>query len=267
MIRHPAVAGQFYPASKIALENEVKKYLSYKATPQKVIGLIAPHAGYMYSGAVAGAVFASAVIPEKCIVLSPNHTGKGAPAALMTEGKWAIPTGEVPIDEMLAKRLSSNCAELTNDASAHLQEHSLEVELPFLLARQSKLSFVPLTVSHLRADSCKKIGEAIAKTIKESKEDILIVASSDMNHYENQTSTEKKDRMAIDRVLNLDPEGLLTTCGEYRISMCGVVPAAIMIYAAKELGATTAKLVQHATSGDVSGDYDAVVGYAGIIVL
>jgi hypothetical protein len=266
MIRQPAVAGQFYPASKVALETEVKRFLSIKATPIKVIGLVAPHAGYIYSGAVAGAVYSSAIIPQKCIVISPNHTGRGAAAAMMTEGSWAMPTGEVPIDGTLAKKLIANCRELEDDTHAHMGEHSLEVQLPFLMARQPKLSFVPLTVSHLSYDSCKKIGEAIAKVIKEANEDILIVASSDMNHYESQSATEKKDRMAIERVLALDPQGLLTTCGEYRISMCGVVPTAIMLSAAKALGAKTAKLVQHATSGDVSGDYDAVVGYAGIIV-
>jgi len=265
-VRNPAVAGQFYPASKTALEAEVKKFLATDAKPVKVVGLVAPHAGYIYSGAVAGAVYASAQIPEKCIVISPNHTGRGAPAAMMTEGTWLLPTGELQIDSSLAKKLLANCREIEDDVTAHLGEHSLEVQLPFLMARQPKLSFVPLTVSHLRYDSCKKIGDAIAKTIKDSGENILIVASSDMNHYESQTITEKKDRMAIDRVLAMDPEGLLTTCGEHRISMCGVVPAAIMLSAAKALGAKTAKLVQHATSGDVSGDYDAVVGYAGIIV-
>lgn len=264
--RRPAVAGQFYPASKAALEAEVHKFLSTGAKPQKVTGLIAPHAGYIYSGAVAGAVFASAVIPERCIVISPNHTGRGAPAAIMSEGTWVMPTGEIEIDAGLAKKLMANCHELEDDVSAHLSEHSLEVQLPFLMARQPALKFVPITVSHLRYDICKKIGEAIAKTIKESGQDILIVSSSDMNHYESQGVTEKKDKLAIDKVLSLDPEGLLTTCGEMRITMCGVVPTAIMLSAAKALGAKNAKLVQHATSGDTSGDYEAVVGYAGIIV-
>ena len=266
MIRQPAVAGMFYPSSKNSLESEVKKYLEYKATPKKVIGLMAPHAGYIYSGPVAGAVYASAIVPEKCIILSPNHSGQGAPAAIMTEGSWAIPTGEIPIESTLANRLLNNCSELTDDATAHMAEHSLEVQLPFLQIRQPKLSFVPITISHVRAESCKKIGEAIAKTIKETNEDVLIIASTDMNHYESQEITKEKDEAAIERVLALDPDGLLTTCGEKRISMCGVVPTAIMVIAAKALGATAAKLVQHATSGDTSGDYNAVVGYAGILV-
>jgi AmmeMemoRadiSam system protein B len=260
------VAGMFYPASKSSLENEVKKYLEYKATPKKVIGLIAPHAGYIYSGPVAGAVYASAIVPQKCIVLSPNHSGHGSPAAIMTEGSWVLPTGEIPIESTLANRLLTNCSDLTNDPTAHVAEHSLEVQLPFLQMRQPKLSFVPITISHVRKESCKRIGEAIAKTIKEVKEDILIIASTDMNHYENQDITKKKDEAAIEKVLSLDPEGLLTICGEKRISMCGVVPTAIMLTAAKALGATAAKLVMHQTSGDTSGDYDAVVGYAGIIV-
>lgn len=267
MIRQPIVAGRFYPATKEALENEVKKYLKSDFPPAKVLGLVSPHAGYIYSGATAGAVFAASIIPKKCIVLSPNHTGEGKPAAIMTEGSWIIPTGKVPIESDLAKKLLKNCPEISEDSLAHQHEHSLEVLLPFLYKLRPDISFVPLTVSHLNFASCKKIGEAIAKTIKETGEDILIAASSDMNHYENQAATQKKDRAALEKVLALEPEELLTTCRENRISMCGVIPVAIMLIATKLLGAKSAKLVQHTTSGDVSGDYDAVVGYAGIIIV
>lgn len=283
MIRKPAVAGQFYPASKTHLENEVKKYLSTGATPKDVIGLIAPHAGYIYSGHVAGATFSAAKIPERVIVLSPNHTGMGAPAAIMPEGEWETPLGNIAIDAELAGALMKDCPELKNDAAAHAHEHSLEVELPFLQMLQPNLKFVPITVSHLRYDICEKIGKAVAKTIKEiwtpdfsrencipptkvGRPNILIIASSDMTHYEPHEVAKKKDALAIDHILALDPKGLLDTCARERITMCGVVPTAIMLIAAKELGATKGELIKYATSGEVSGDFGAVVGYAGMVV-
>ncbi len=266
MERKPAVAGQFYPGSKASLEAEVNRFLNVDAKPRKAMGAVAPHAGYIYSGAVAGAVFASVVVPRRCIVLSPNHTGMGERAAVWARGSWQIPTGSIPVDEALAKKLLAACGELADDHSAHLAEHSLEVELPFLLARQPELSIVPICISRVDVGECRRIGEAIAEVIRSEKEEILIVASSDMNHYEDQKRTIHKDQMAIDRVLALDALGLVTTCAEHRISMCGVLPTAITIFACKKLGATKATLVKHATSGDVSGDYDAVVGYAGFVI-
>lgn len=286
MIRKPAVAGQFYPGSKKHLEEEVKKYLSRGGEPgfsqaKKVIGIIAPHAGYIYSGGVAGAVFSSAKIPERVIVLSPNHTGLGAPAAIMPEGEWETPLGRIEIDSKLASVLMQNCPELKADTAAHAHEHSLEVQLPFLQILNPNLKFVPITVSHLRYDVCEKIGKAIAKTItqfgrlksaspKFGEPDlspaILIIASSDMTHYEPADIAKKKDSLAIERVLHLDAKGLLDTCAHERITMCGVIPATIMLIAAKELGAVKGELIKYANSGDVSGDYSSVVGYAGMVV-
>lgn len=266
MIRQPAVAGQFYSGNKEELEKEVKRYLKSDMKPQKAIGVISPHAGYMYSGPTAGAVLSAVAVPQTCIILSPNHTGAGASAAIMDSGSWHIPTGDVPVDSDFCTKLENNCNELTADTMAHKFEHSLEVQLPFLLARQPELHIVPITLSHLNFERCEKIGKAIAKTITESGKDVLIVASSDMNHYEEHELTKRKDQLAIDRVLALDPKGLLTTCAEHRITMCGVIPATIMLVAAKELGAKEAKLISHTTSGDTSGDYGAVVGYAGILV-
>lgn len=267
MIRKPAVAGQFYPGAKEALKNAVNEFLQFDAQPVKAFGVAAPHAGYIYSGGTAGHTYASAIIPKKCIVLSPNHTGMGASAAIMTSGEWSTPLGNIPIDEKLASSLKENCNLLTEDMTAHVAEHSLEVQLPFLQAKQPDLSIVPITFQHLMFEDCEAIGKAIAKTIKECGEDVLIVASTDMNHYENQTTTMHKDDMAIQRVLALDPKGLLSTCGEHRVTMCGVIPTSIMIVACKELGAEEAKLVEHTTSGDTSGDYDSVVGYAGFLVI
>lgn len=266
MIRKPAVAGQFYPGAKEALTKAVEEYLAYDAEPKKVLGLAAPHAGYVYSGPTAGHTYASAVIPKKCIVLSPNHTGMGAAAAVMADGEWATPLGNIPIDKEIAAALLKNCAILKDDATAHVAEHSLEVQLPFLQVKQPDLSIVPITLQHPSWGGCEELGKAIAKTVKDSGEDILIVASTDMNHYESQNVTMEKDGLAIEKVLALDPKGLIATCGEHHITMCGVIPTAIMLIACKELGAKEAKLVEHTTSGEVSGDYDAVVGYAGFII-
>ncbi|HPQ81829.1 MAG TPA: AmmeMemoRadiSam system protein B [bacterium] len=266
MNRKPVVAGSFYPGAKSSLEKDLRRLLNTDAAPRKALAVVAPHAGYVYSGKVAGATFASAMIPKRCIVLCPNHTGMGREASVWTGGGWEIPTGVVSVDEELARKLISKTPELADDSSAHLKEHSLEVELPFLLARQPEISIVAIALSHLSVGSCKKIGEAIAEVISEAGEEILIVASSDMNHYESQTKTLEKDRLAIDRVLSLDAEGLLSVCGENRISMCGAVPTAVAIIASKKLGANKASLVGHSTSGDVSGDYDSVVGYAGFLI-
>lgn len=266
MDRKPVVAGQFYPAGRSALEALVGRLLNADAKPKKALAAIAPHAGYVYSGSVAGKVFACIEVPEKCIILSPNHTGHGARAAVWARGSWSIPTGMIPVDETLAGDLLARSGELSDDTAAHMGEHSLEVELPFLLARQPRLSIVPITLSHLGPASCIKIADAIAQAIISCRNDVLIVASTDMNHYEGQERTLAKDRLAIDRVLALDAEGLIAACGENRISMCGVIPTAVAILACKKLGAKKATLVAHNTSGDVSGDYDSVVGYAGFLI-
>ena len=266
MKRNPAVAGQFYPGTKGSLDQEVARFLDVGVKPRKALGAVAPHAGYVYSGAVAGKVFASVEVPERCIVLCPNHTGMGARAAVWPCGEWSIPTGEIPVDEKLAAQLIASCEDLSEDTAAHLAEHSLEVELPFLLARQPKLQIVPIVISRADLSACRRIGDAIAAVIKACGEEVLIVASTDMNHYEDDARTREKDELAIDRVLALDPDGLIDTCAKNRISMCGVLPTAIAINACKKLGAKKAVLVAHATSGDVSGDKNAVVGYAGFVI-
>lgn len=266
MERKATVAGKFYPERAGDLKKEVTKYLKHDATPRKAKAAIAPHAGYVYSGEVAGKVFASVVVPEICIVLCPNHSGMGADCAIMTEGSWVIPTGIVPINTKIGKDLLESCSMIREDSTAHMREHSLEVQLPFLLERQPHLQFVPICLSRMNLADCITLAETMAKTIELSEKPILIVASTDMNHYESQAITLEKDRMAIDKVLSLDATQLIGTCAEHRISMCGVIPAAVAILACKELGASKATLIEHKTSGDVSGDYDAVVGYAGFII-
>jgi len=266
MHRKPAVAGQFYPGTDRSLNEEVARYLKPEGKPVKALAAVAPHAGYIYSGPVAGRVFASVVVPKSCVVLCPNHTGMGAAAAVWPKGSWEIPTGTIPVDEGLAERILSLSNDLKADPTAHIAEHSLEVELPFMLARQPELTIVPISISRIGPEALGRIGKAIASAVKASGEDVLIVASTDMNHYESDATTRKKDKLAIDKVLALDAEGLVTTCATERISMCGVLPTAVAIVASRELGAREARLIAHATSGDVSGDRDAVVGYAGFII-
>lgn len=266
MDRQSIVAGQFYPKNRTELESEVKKYLDAGVKARPALAAIAPHAGYIYSGGVAGTVFASVEVPKRCIIISPNHTGMGTRSSVWPSGNWLLPTGKIPVDEKLAEKLLSLSPEFKSDTNAHLAEHSIEVELPFLLARQKDISIVPITVSHMHIGVCEKLGEAIAAAIISEDGKVLIVASTDMNHYEDQKRTLEKDKLAIEKVLALDAEGLLEICGEHHISMCGVIPTAITIFACKKLGAKKATLIKHETSGNVSGDYSAVVGYAGFVI-
>ena len=267
-VRHPAVAGKFYPRDPEDLREEVQAYLSQtpKRRPLHALGCIAPHAGYMYSGHVAGAVFAALEIPELCLVLCPNHTGVGNPLAIMSEGAWQTPLGDVPIDEAFAKALKQRCPLLREDSTAHRGEHAAEVELPFLQTRQANLRFVPIALGTGEFEALSQLGEAIAEVIATCPEPVLIVASSDMNHYESDAVTRIKDHSAIEPMLALDPRGLYDVVTQQHVSMCGFGPAVAMLTAAGKLGAASAELVKYATSGDISGDLDTVVGYAGIIV-
>ena len=223
-----------------------------------------PHAGYVYSGGVAGAAFAKIELPQRFIILCPNHTGRGAPLSITSRGSWQTPLGPVPIDEELAETLKRHFPLLHEDAEAHRTEHAIEVELPFLQALRPEFSFVPIALGVGQFRVLSDLGEAIAAAVQQER--VLIIASSDMNHYESDSITWVKDHQAIERILALDAAGLHEVVMRERISMCGFGPAIAMLTAAKRLGATTAELIKYATSGDVSGDRDMVVGYAGIVV-
>jgi AmmeMemoRadiSam system protein B len=266
MLRESAVAGRFYPADPAALRGDLHSYLSPPKAPIPAIACVVPHAGYMYSGAVAGTVFSTIAIPSRCLILCPNHTGHGHPLSLMSEGVWRTPLGDVNIDHELAEQLLEGYPALTDDVEAHRFEHAIEVELPFLQLIRPGITFLPITVGISRLTLLEQLGEAIAQVIQKCGHQVLIIASSDMNHYEDDSTTRVKDRKAIDKILALDAAGLHETVITENISMCGFGPAVAMLTAAKRLGAQKAGLVQYATSGDVSGDYQAVVGYAGIVV-
>ncbi|MGD0506532.1 MAG: AmmeMemoRadiSam system protein B [Terriglobales bacterium] len=271
-LRSPAVAGRFYPGRTDELLRDVRKYTSSVETGRiAAIGCVAPHAGYVYSGSVAGAVYARLEIPERCVILCPNHTGKGRALAVMANTTWQTPLGEVAADADLGARLLGRYPALEEDSAAHRGEHAIEVQLPFLQAQRPKLKIVPIAIGTSNFDVLRGLGEALADAIAELQEEgreekVLIIASSDMNHYEPDAVTRVKDHKAIERVLAMDARGLWEVVMEEDISMCGFGPTTVMLTAAKLLGATSATLVKYATSGDVSGDYEAVVGYAGIIV-
>jgi AmmeMemoRadiSam system protein B len=269
-LRAPAVAGRFYPGDPDDLRAEALGYLSEASStnqaPVRALGCIAPHAGYMYSGHVAGAVFARIDVPRRCIVLCPNHTGMGRALAVMSEGAWQTPLGDVAINGELAAALKQRFPALQEDAAAHRAEHAVEVELPFLLLRQPELTFVPIALGTGQFEILEQLGKAVADVISAQADPVLIVASSDMNHYESDMVTRAKDHRAIERILILDPCGLFDVVTQQSISMCGLGPAVVMLTAARQLGAKSAELVKYATSGDVSGDRDMVVGYAGVVV-
>jgi AmmeMemoRadiSam system protein B len=263
--RLPAVAGRFYPDDPAVLLREITSYLSPDEQPAPALGCMVPHAGYVYSGHVAGAVFAKLKLPRQVIILCPNHTGRGAALSIMGAGSWKTPLGSVPIDNQLAEDLKRRFEPLTEDTEAHAREHAIEVELPFLQARRD-FTLVPIALGTDRFDVLEDLGKMIAETIRVQNEAILIVASSDMDHYESDALTRVKDHKAIDRILALDTVGLCDVVKKEKISMCGYGPTIAMLTAVKSLGATSGELVKYATSGDVSGDRDRVVGYAGIIV-
>ncbi len=265
MTRTAHVAGQFYPGDQEKLEASVIENLAI-CTKEDALAIIVPHAGYIYSGKVAGSVYSRVEIPDNIILIGPNHTGMGAPASIMCEGTWETPLGDMEINEELANQLLDASTNLTEDEAAHQREHSLEVQLPFIYLLNPKAKIVPITVMHADFAQCTEIGSAIAGVLEGFDEEVLIVISSDMNHFESEEITQKKDKMAIDKVLDLDPEGLLTVTTAEGISMCGVVPSAIGLVAAKALGANDAELTEHSTSGKTSGDMENVVGYAGIII-
>lgn len=267
MTRRPVVAGQFYPGRSAQLKEEVVSLMRPTSKKRAAIGVVAPHAGYMYSGGVAGYVYASIKeIKPSAVIIGPNHTGFGAKFSLMSEEAWLTPLGEVKVDKGLASQILKNSKLIKEDKLAHASEHSVEVQLPFLQVLKPDIKFVPIVASYADADTLITVGKDIAKAIEASGKETLIVASSDMTHYESHQQAKTKDEKAIDAILKLDEAELIRRVEKYNISMCGYAPTAIMLAAAKELGAKKAELVKYQTSGDTSGDFSSVVGYAGIIV-
>ncbi len=266
MKRKAAVSGQFYYGSSSRLTQQIEQYIDKGAKKENAIGIVVPHAGLIYSGAVAGAVYSSIYFPKTFLMLGPNHTGLGPKVSLMDDGEWEIPTGTFEIDRKLASRIALNTPNVERDSKAHIFEHSLEVQLPFFAYFSKDVKIVPVAIFSASLDDCIKIAEGIAKAIKGLEYPVIILASTDMSHYLSDKIARQKDKKAIDKILELDPKGLYETVLNEKISMCGYLPTTVMIFASKFLGANSARLVKYMTSGDVSGDYDSVVGYTGIIL-
>ena len=265
-VRPPAVAGTFYAGEAGALRRDVQSHLSPAGRAEPVFGAIVPHAGYVYSGPVAGAVYARITIPSTAIVLCPNHTGRGAPASLDPSDAWRTPIGDVPVDRRLARRLLELSPSLVMDGLAHAREHSVEVQLPFLQVLRPEVSLVPICLGAPDLDLCREVGRALATLAAEEKDPPLLLASSDMNHYESREIGRRKDSKALARIEALDPEGLFRTVLSENITMCGFLPATALLFAAREAGICSASVVARRDSGDETGDVSSVVGYAGVIL-
>lgn len=266
MQRQAAVAGQFYAADGGQLRSDLAALLPEERGSKKVTGIIAPHAGYVYSGAIAGQVYASIAIPDTVLILGPNHHGSGAGAALYPDGEWMTPLGPVAINARLNLLLQQHAPLIRTDTVAHKFEHSLEVQLPFIQYLRPDTTISAICLGYDDYAAVRQIGEGVAAAIQSYGGEVLIVASSDMSHYESAESARRKDNLALERALGFDPQGLLQVCRSERITMCGVVPAAVMLVAAGVLGARQAELVAYGTSGDVTGDNRQVVAYAAVTV-
>ena len=268
MIRLPAVAGRFYPDDPQRLRADVDAFLANDGQEKKirVRACLVPHAGYIYSGSVAGEVYRRIEIPSRVILLGPRHYPRGAPLAILSDGAWKTPLGMAPIDHLLAEKIARAFPLLREDAVAHSAEHSLEVQLPFLQRLAPAFAFVPIVIGPAQWEQLEALGHALASVMATEREPVLLIASSDMNHYESDAVTRVKDRKAIDQILALDPRELFDTVRDENISLCGYAAAVTALVAARDLGSNAAELIRYATSGEVNGDMQEVVGYAGIVI-
>ena len=265
--RPPAAAGRFYESAPAALRRQVGSLVDSGRSKTEAIGCILPHAGYVYSGKVAGRTVSSLRIRPHLILLGPNHTGAGNPFSFSLQ-TWETPLGKCRVDDEMAAALTAECALLREDDRAHEAEHSLEVELPFFQYLGGDFRIFPVCIGGGGPCELIELGRAIANAVKKSfpPGSVLIAASSDMTHYEDSSSAGKKDRAALDAVSGLDAEELYRRVLEMDISMCGYAPVMSLLEAAKRLGAVKAEIIEYANSGEVSGDFSSVVGYAGVVI-
>jgi hypothetical protein len=268
--RNPAVAGRFYPGDAATLDRDVHGFLAKSAGPKVAARMVmVPHAGYVYSGAIAGETYARVSPPSRAIVLCPNHTGLGVRFSVSPAAKWRLPGGDFAVDAPLRDLLVQR-AGLELDAAAHAREHAVEVQLPFLRVLSPESSFVAVCLSRLSLEECRRVGEGIAEAVRAStrnEHEVLLIASTDMSHYVSEDEARAQDMLALDRVKALDPEGLHRTVREHEISMCGYVPTTVALFAARALGAGRVEMVRYGNSGETSGDPTSVVGYAGAFVV
>ena len=277
-MRRAAYAGTFYEGTSQSLKNQIEKCFTHELGPKtlpkvadgklkRTVGLISPHAGYMYSGPVAAHGYYHLALdgkPDLVVVFGPNHTGRGSGLAVMREGAWHTPLGEVEIDTATADNIVKTAHIIDVDDRAHMEEHSIEVQLPWLqYLYGSSFKFVPICFLMQDLQSSREVGMAVAKALR--NKNALVIASTDMTHYEPQKAAEKKDKAVIDAALKLEEEKLYSTVEALQVSMCGYGPAIAAITAVKALGAKNGKLLCYKTSGDIVRDYSAVVGYASVM--
>jgi AmmeMemoRadiSam system protein B len=265
MTRQPIVAGQFYPAGKDTLEEQLEDMIPDVSDKTDAMGAVSPHAGYMYSGSTAGEVYARLIPKDTYIIISPNHTGYGSRFSASSE-PWSTPLGTVDIDRELLSAIMDETGLLKEDPAAHAFEHSVEVQIPFIQKTAPGAKIIPMTLSFGNIDEYRELAGAVVSGAKKLGRKVMVIASSDMTHYESRVSAAEKDRKAIQKVLDLDPEGLLEVVEKNDISMCGYIPTAIMLMCANKMGAKKAELIKYTDSGEATGDTEQVVGYAGIIV-
>jgi len=266
MIRRPAVAGAFYEERPDRLLSQIGEFIQEDQEKEAALAAVVPHAGFFYSGKVAGAVYSRLLFPQTFVILGPNHSGLGAGASIMAYGEWDMPLGSVQINSKLAQSILTASRTLKDDHMGHMREHSIEVQLPFLQYFRKDFDIVPISLYSHEFAVCQDVGSAIAEALKDDPGQVTLLASTDMSHYVPQEVAESKDKLAIDAILNLDPKGLHETVLKNRISMCGFAPTTAALVAAKKLGATSATLVRYMTSGDITRDYRQVVGYAGLLI-
>jgi AmmeMemoRadiSam system protein B len=267
VVRPPAVAGRFYPEDPDKLKQQLASLLlPTEEPPRDAIACVVPHAAYRYSGHVAGAVYARLKLPSSILLIGPRHFPRGKAEAILSSGAWETPLGQAQIDSQLAGELRRAHPRLLEDGMAHQTEHAVEVQLPFLQFLLADFRFVPVALGPLDYAELKILGEGVARVLQQQKGPVLIIASSDMNHYESDEITRRKDGLALERVLALDARGLYDIVGQERITMCGAGPVVSTLIAARLLGANRTNLVRYATSADITGDTKEVVGYAGVTV-
>jgi AmmeMemoRadiSam system protein B len=265
MNRQAAVAGRFYPGRPRELEQTVSRLMEPREA-HSAIAVMAPHAGYPYSGRTAGRVFASVEVPDRAVVLCPNHTGMGARLAVWPDGAWELPNCRIPVDGDLTDRILASHPAFKADVGAHQTEHAIEVELPFLHARNPAVRIVAIVVARHPRETLIELGQCLAKVVRETNGPVLIVASSDMSHYISALEAAELDRLALDRVEAMDAAGLYDVVETHGITMCGVMPTTITLAAAEALGAHSSRVIDYTHSGLVTGDDRSVVAYAGAVI-
>lgn len=267
MLRQPYVAGYFYPDEPEILKKTIKSFIREEGIKNRAIGAVCPHAGYEFSGPVAAGVYASIEIPESVIILGPAHQPILSLFALFDRGSWLTPLGEVAVDSELAELIVEETDLVSRDLDAHRKEHSIEVQIPFLQYFRPDVGIVPILVSYQAGfPELNQLGQALTKAIKQYDQQVMLIASTDMSHYVNKKVAEELDSKAISFIEKLDPGGLFNVVTSYGISMCGFQPTTALLVAARGLGAKKGQLIKYQTSGDRTGDYLEVVGYAGLII-